>query len=80
MSGRPELAPDRMTDAQLWKFVTARMFTARMMCTESGRRTDVAATLSQIDHALGEIERRGKQGQLQFLDAPESSPKPVSGL
>jgi hypothetical protein len=51
-----------------------------MMCTESGRRTDVAATLSQIDHALCEIERRGKQGQLQFLDAAESAPKPVSGL
>jgi hypothetical protein len=70
MSGRAVLAPDRMTDEQLWKFVKGRAMTARLMCMESGRREECASVLEVMQVALLELERRSFQGWLVPLEYP----------
>lgn len=61
------LAPEHMTDEQLWKLVRSRLLSAHLALMDGEARFTIAARLSIITQAVDELERRGAQGSLALV-------------
>jgi len=69
MEGRVELAPDKMTDAQLWKLVDGRLMALRIAIDTGEGRWTLHSRIVVIESAVDELRHRGTQGSFDLFAA-----------
>jgi hypothetical protein len=58
---KASLAPDRMTDVQLWKRLENRLLAIKLMCAGYDGRWEVRMAAEQAEACAAEIRMRGQQ-------------------